>query len=31
MSAAAILILGVVAARLLNRPRDEEPPEMADI
>jgi predicted MFS family arabinose efflux permease len=31
MSAAAILILGVVAARLLNRPHDEEPPEMADI
>lgn len=31
MSAAAIMILGVVAALLLNRPRDDEPPEMADI
>jgi predicted MFS family arabinose efflux permease len=31
MSASAILILGVVAARLLHRERDDEPPEMADI
>lgn len=31
MSAAAILVLGIVAARLLNHQPEDEPPEMADI